>query len=794
MRGQHSHEMLVACAAALVLVAHLALARPALEDIDSLNFALGIRDYDVTRHQPHPPGYPLLILVAGAAAGLIGALHPALASPEAAGLILVAALAGAAAIVVSRRVLIAAGHSARAATTAACFFACAPLPWLTAARPLSDMPGLAAGLAGQWLLLRVAVPSVDASWRRVAVAGLWVGLAVGVRSQVLWLTLPLAAFVAVRHLRARLPGRALVLGSAVIMGVVLWMAPMLLLSGGLDDYIDALEDQADEDFEGVPMLATQFGLRRLGTALLETFVQPWAVWPLAAAVLGAAAAGAARLAARVPRVLGMLALLWGPYAIFHLLFQETETTRYALPLVLPVCVLAAVGLDAARSLATRRMAAAVIVGAMLSVTLPAAWQYRMASEGIFDALQAMREEAGVRPPDLLLMHRRVWAETRRARQMTPLPGADVRPVPRSREWMGVLPALDRAHLRAWWLVDPHRGDRAAIDPRSLTLRERFAWPAPVSALLGGMRPHPFEWFVITDPSWVLHDGWSLTPELAGLSRAASRGPGSAGGAIATVRTAAQPRTLLVGGRHIGRTTTPVTLRVALGDAWQATAEVKPGAFHHAWTVPAPAVPPGRAAETLTVRAAGDDPEAVALEQFDIQPVGVPVVALAEGWFEPERDVTTGRTWRWMSDRARVEVHGARCDLRVTLAGTWPRHYGDAPTLSVRTTRGQPVASLTLTRPFSTSLTVPRAAVDAAGRVDLELSVNRSFVAGERTGTADARRLAVEVTSVTIAPLDDGTSCVPDVDSVTHESVRFPRQITRGQRAPRLLRPFSRSAR
>lgn len=783
MRGQHSHELLVACAAALVLLAHLALARPALEDIDSLNFALGIRDYDVTRHQPHPPGYPLLILVAGAAAGLIGALHPALASPEAAGLILVAALAGAAAIVVGRRLLLAAGHSARVATTAACFFACAPLPWLTAARPLSDMPGLAAGLAGQWFLLRAAAPAVDASWRRVALAGLWVGLAIGVRSQVLWLTLPLAAFVAVRHVRARLPSRALVLGGAVIAGVLLWMVPMLLMSGGLDDYIDALEDQADEDFEGVPMLATQFGLRRLGTALFETFVQPWAVWPLAAAVLGGAAAGAGRLALRVPRVLALMVLLWGPYAVFHLLFQETETTRYALPLVLPVCVLAAAALDGGRSIAARRMtaaAAAVMVAAMLSVTLRAAWQYRVAPEGVFDALQAMRVEAATRPPDVLLMHRRVWAETRRARQVTPLPGVGVRPVPRSREWMGMLPAFDHAHLRAWWLVDPHRGDRAAVDPRSLTLRERFAWPAPVSALLGGMRPHPFEWFVITDPSWVLHDGWSLTPELAGLSRAASSGPGAVGGAIATVRTVGQARTLLVGGRHIGRTTTPVTLRVVLGEGWQATSEVKPGAFHQAWTVPAPAVPPGRAAETLTVRADGDDPQAIALEQFDIQPVGVPVVALAEGWFEPERDVATGRAWRWMSDRARVEVHGARCDLRLTLAGTWPRHYGDAPTLSVRTMGGQRVGSLTLARPFAASMTVPRAAVDAAGRVDLELSVNRSFVAGERTGTADARRLGVEVASLSISPLGDGTSCVPDVDSVTHESVRFPRQITRGQ--------------
>jgi hypothetical protein len=783
MRGRHSHEVLVASAAALVLLAHLALFRPALEDIDSINFALGIRDYDVTRHQPHPPGYPLYILVAGAAAGLISTFHPGLSSPEAAGLVLAAVLAGAVAVVLARRVLLAAGCSARMATTATCLFACAPLPWITGARPLSDMPGLAVGLAGQWLLLRVATPTADAPWWRAAGAGLLVGLAIGVRSQVLWLTLPLAAFVMVRHLRAGLPGRAFGVGSALVVGVLLWMTPMLLLSGGVDDYFDALEDQADEDFEGVPMLATQFGLRRLATSLIETFVQPWATWPLAAAMLIGAAAGAARLAARAPRVLALLAVLWLPYTLFHLLFQETETTRYALPVVLPLCALAATALDVGRSERTRLVtvaAATVLAGALLAVSARAAWQYRTAAEGVFDALGAMQAAAATRPPDLLLMHRRVWAETRRARELSPLPGADTRPVPTTREWLDVLPLLDRAHLEAWWLVDPRRGDRVAIDPRSVTLRERFAWPAPLSALLGGMRPHAFEWFVIADPAWVLHDGWALTPELAGLSRAASRGPGFADGAMARVRTSTQSRTLLVGGRHIGRTHTPVSVHVSLGEAWQAATEVQAGAFHHVWTVPASSLSPDQYAESLTVRAAGDDPEAIALEQFDVQPIGVPVAALAEGWHEPERDVATGRRWRWMADRARIELHGARCDLRVTIAGTWPRHYGDAPTLAVRTTGGQSLGSLPLSRPFSVSLVVPRSEVTAAGRVDLELSVDRAFVAGERTGTADVRRLALEVADLSIAPLRVGDACAPDVDSVTHESVRFPRRITRGQ--------------
>ena len=57
-----------------------------LEDLDSINFALGLRQFDVARHQPHPPGYRYI---------LIGkAVHAAVGS-EAKALALVSVIAGA---------------------------------------------------------------------------------------------------------------------------------------------------------------------------------------------------------------------------------------------------------------------------------------------------------------------------------------------------------------------------------------------------------------------------------------------------------------------------------------------------------------------------------------------------------------------------------------------------------------------------------------------------------------------------------------------------------------------------
>src|SRR6478672_12850498 len=49
--------------AVLYLAAHIPFLAPSLEDIDSINFALGLRHFDPALHQPHPPGYPVYMLM-----------------------------------------------------------------------------------------------------------------------------------------------------------------------------------------------------------------------------------------------------------------------------------------------------------------------------------------------------------------------------------------------------------------------------------------------------------------------------------------------------------------------------------------------------------------------------------------------------------------------------------------------------------------------------------------------------------------------------------------------------------
>ncbi len=759
MRGQRSPDVLVAIVAALFLCLHLLALRPSLEDIDSINFALGVQDYDVARHQPHPPGYPLYIAAVRVAVWLVGPL----AGPEidlpALGLVLTSALSGAAAIWLVYRVFCTVGLPASTAALAAVLMGAAPLTWLQAARPLSDMIGLAAALGAQLAIARMIwSPDVQGSTRRSAGAGLATGLAAGVRSQVVWLTLPLLTTAVIAEWRQ---GRRRNAASAVVgalVGAVVWFVPLVVLSGGPASYAAALGSQAGEDFAGVAMLATHPGLGQLVSGLWDTFISPWGTVWLALPTLGLALAGSARLTKAAPRVLAVLSVAWLPYAVFHLLFQETETTRYALPLLPLICACAAVAV-ASLPPAVRTAVATVLIGASLGVSGVAAWQYRQQPADVFSASGALQAAAAGGRPAAVLMHRRVFAESRRMRGVAPALPAPVLPAPPAGEWLQAMSLWTGGETRPiWWLVDPRRGDRVAVDPRSQHLHARVQWPEPAAALLGGMRPHPFDWYIVTPPAWVIADGWALTPELAGHSEAhRAAGAGAGAGALAYVRRPPGDLTLLVGGRHIAAADdAPITMAVGLGTRWHTTAVVGPGAFRRVWTVSASRDADDAPYEALVIQNATPGHTALSLEQFDAQPVGVPVVALGDGWFEPERDTRTGRTWRWMSDRALVEVWGADCDLDLVVRGTYPRHYWRAPQVTIAAA-GQTLWRGQVSRPVEIRVRIPRREA-TADHVLVELTTNRAFVAGERHGSADARRLALEVHAIAVAPAGGGRAC------------------------------------
>ena len=156
----------LAALAMVFALAHLPFLATSLEDIDSVNFALGVRDFDVAAHRPHPPGYPVYIFLGKIATAIAGVGMDAPTSTiEAKALSVVSLLAGLAAIFALYAVFRSMGPGGLAmpggphasidlvAFSATAITVSCPLFWYLAVRPMSDLPGLAFALAAQACLM-----------------------------------------------------------------------------------------------------------------------------------------------------------------------------------------------------------------------------------------------------------------------------------------------------------------------------------------------------------------------------------------------------------------------------------------------------------------------------------------------------------------------------------------------------------------------------------------------------------------------------------------------------------------
>ena len=162
-----SAQRALAALALIFAIAHVPFLARSLEDIDSVNFALGVRDFDVATHRPHPPGYPVYIFLGKIATAIAGVgVDAAPSMVEAKALAVLSLLGGLLAIGTMYLVfscfaeaLPSLGLRERLRTLdvtafgATAIAASCPLFWYLAARPMSDLPGLALALAAQACLM-----------------------------------------------------------------------------------------------------------------------------------------------------------------------------------------------------------------------------------------------------------------------------------------------------------------------------------------------------------------------------------------------------------------------------------------------------------------------------------------------------------------------------------------------------------------------------------------------------------------------------------------------------------------
>ena len=268
---------------------------------DAVQFALALREFDIAKHQPHPPGYVLYV-------GLGRLVNATLGDPTQAYVTL--AMVFSAATTFTVYWLARALYDRVTAAAAGALLAVSPLFWFYGSVGLT----YAGEAFGASLMALLAYRTLAGSVTHLYVGALCLGLAGGLRQSVLVLLFPLWAACAVLGVRSR---ARLAAAAAILVGAVLaWFLPLVWLSGGWTAYLRASTElyastvlptsllggdldttvrQARYVLESVlvglgPLAialgALPFYVRRRGWATREWFLVTWVVPPLAFYTLG----------------------------------------------------------------------------------------------------------------------------------------------------------------------------------------------------------------------------------------------------------------------------------------------------------------------------------------------------------------------------------------------------------------------------------------------------------------------------------------------------------------------------
>ena len=240
-----------------------------------MQFALALREYDVLKHQPHPPGYILYVVL-----GRI--VNTWLDDPTAAYVALAVAFSGLTTFVVYY--LARAVYDRTTALAAASLLAVSPLFWFYGSVGLT--------YAGEALFASTvayfAFRALNGSRSDAYLAAWYLGVAGGMRQSLLVLLFPLwlgCVALGVRRLRVVAVGLAILSAS-----VLTWFLPMIWLTGGLERYVAASVELADSvvkptSIVGGPLEVTlrmsryllESVLVALGPLTAASFLAPWYV-------------------------------------------------------------------------------------------------------------------------------------------------------------------------------------------------------------------------------------------------------------------------------------------------------------------------------------------------------------------------------------------------------------------------------------------------------------------------------------------------------------------------------------
>src|SRR5215510_4346725 len=206
-------DYLFACALGLLTVlSRLPYRTRMLYNWDAVQFALALREYDVVKHQPHPPGYVLYVLLGGVVNAWLG-------DPAAAYVVLAVIFSGLTTFVVYYLARLA--YDRATALAAATLLAVSPLFWFYGSVGLTYAGEALIASVVAYFAYRAFNGSVVDGWLSAA----FLGVAGGLRQSVLVLLFPLwlaSVGLGVRRWRP-------IVGGGIVLGITVlaWFLPMI---------------------------------------------------------------------------------------------------------------------------------------------------------------------------------------------------------------------------------------------------------------------------------------------------------------------------------------------------------------------------------------------------------------------------------------------------------------------------------------------------------------------------------------------------------------------------------------
>lgn len=201
-----------------------------LDDFDSVSFALGIKEFSVELHQPHPPGFPVYIF--------LGKIFNVFLNDLTASCTAMSALFGCLSVYVFYRL---AKEMAGEVTglISAIITSLTPLFWMNSLKAMTDIPALFLSLLAMFFIFKFIKYNED---KHLYSGMFFTGLSAGLRLHTLGFLAPLLIYsLSLKKQKPIIRTKGILV---FLLAIMLWLIPLLYVSG-VKTYIHSTKMQAN---------------------------------------------------------------------------------------------------------------------------------------------------------------------------------------------------------------------------------------------------------------------------------------------------------------------------------------------------------------------------------------------------------------------------------------------------------------------------------------------------------------------------------------------------------------------